>query len=342
MRTSEIADVCAALANQTGAGIPLAEAVTLLAQLQPRHAEMWKGIGAEIARGGELSTLLSSVWPESLIATIRAGEESGQLSAVCSQIEESIEVSRTAFGVLAQLLYPVGVMVAGLCSSLFFMAFVIPILMRSLMGGSQQQPSMILRIGMWLNEIITGNVTLASLLASCIVSGVGYWITTGRAITHVQMALLRVPGIAPQAAGIFYALWAKTLATMTSAGIPVMQAIPLSVPSLPPPLRASVQAVYQSLDMSTPLGVAVQSTGASDERARLPFYIVNAFKVAEQTGLLDRELIRVSPIMIRDATRRIKKISSVCMLLSMSIAGALLVVPMGAYYTELFSMIGRV
>lgn len=342
MKIAEIADVCAALANQTGAGIPLAESVTLLAQLQPKHAELWKSVAQEIAVGGSLSQALSKFWPEGIIASIRAGEESGRLSEVCAQIEESIEVRRTAFGVLAQLFYPAGVMCAGACSAFFFLAFVIPTLMRSLTGASQQQPSMVLGFGIWINGVIMENVTLSVLVFSSIVGALIFWVVSGRALMHAQIAMLRVPGIAPQAAAIFYALWAKTLAIMTGAGIPVMQAIPLSIPSLPLPLQESVRAVYQGLDRSQPLGVAVQPENSTDPRTKLHFYIVNAFKVAEQTGSLDRELSRAAPIMVRDATRKIKKVSSVCMLVAMSSAGSLLVLPMGAYYTELFTMIGKV
>lgn len=342
MKITEIADVCAALANQTGAGIPLAESVNLLAQLQPKHAELWKSVAQDISVGGSLSQALSRFWPEGIIASLRAGEESGRLSEVCAQIEESIEVRRTAFGVLTQLFYPVGVMAAGACSSLFFLAFVIPILMRSLTGATQQKPSVVLGIGMWLNEAIMGNVTAATLIFASVTGGLIFWVISGRALVHAQIAMLRVPAIAPQASAIFYALWAKTLAIMTGAGIPVMQAIPLSILSLPEPLQDSVQAVYQGLDRSQPLGVAVQPQSTDDPRNKLHFYIVNAFKVAEQTGSLDRELSRAAPIMIRDATRKIKKVSSICMLFAMSTAGTMLVLPMGAYYTELFSMIGKV
>ena len=342
MKIAEIADVCAALANQTGAGIPLAESVNLLAQLQPKHADLWKSVAQDIAVGGTLSEALSKFWPEGIIASIRAGEESGRLSEVCAQIEESIEVRRTSFGVLTQLFYPVGVMAAGACSSLFFLAFVIPILMRSLTGATQQQPSAVLGLGIWLNGAIMENVTVATLCFASVVGALIFWIISGRAVVHAQIAMLKMPGIAPQAAAIFYALWAKTLAIMTGAGIPVMQALPLSILSLPDPLQDSVRAIYQGLDRSQPLGIAVQAQSAEDPRAKLHFYIINAFKVAEQTGSLDRELSRAAPIMIRDATRRIKKVSSVCMLISMSAAGSMLVLPMGAYYTELFTMIGKV
>lgn len=341
MRMDEIADVCAALANQTGAGIPLADAVMLLVQLQPRQGEMWASVSREISRGGTLSKAVEPIWPEDIVAAIAAGEESGELSRVCAQIENAIEVRRSAFGVLAQLFYPLGILVAGCVASMFFLFFVIPTLMQSLVNGSHHRPSAILAFGIYVNSLIVGNVTGASVVLSAIGLSLFLWVVSGRAVQHAQAAMLSMPGIAPQAAAIFYALWARTLGIMTGAGIPIMRALPLSVMSLPVSLRDSVRAIHAGLDQSQPLGRAVQPDNAFDERSKLHFYIVNAFKVAEQTGVLDVELDRAAPIMIRDATRRIKKVSGLCMLVAMVLAGTMLVLPMGAYYSELFSMIGK-
>ena len=61
-----------------------------------------------------------------------------------------------------------------------------------------------------------------------------------------------------------------------------------------------------------------------------------------RTGTVDIELGRAAPIMVKDASRVIERMANITSAIAMAIAGALLVIPLGSYYTELFKTIQRI
>lgn len=342
MNQDEIADACAALSNQTSAGIPIAAAVEMMARLQPRFRDVWTSIAKETARGTKLSESLTGMWPPAAIAMVKAGEEAGEISSVFEQIEQSVEVRKAAFGVLTKIYYPFFTLIGGVCSSLFFLAFVIPNLIKALTGSGGGNPSFVLRLGIALNAFITTHWALMTTVGTVLGAVLVLWIVSGRAAKDMQSIMLRIPLLQEHAASIFYAVWAKTVATMTSAGIPIMQAIPLSIQSLPDPLQPSVRRIQLAIEKNTSLGTCADPEMVGDDRERLPSYIINAFKVAGETGDLSAELERASPILIKGATRSIEKVIGAMVPLAMAASGMMIVIPLGAYYTELFALVRKI
>lgn len=337
----EIADACSALSNQVLAGIPLAEATERLASIQRKYAPFWLEAGRNAGRGQPLSSALGEAWPETYVASIKVGEESGRVGEVCSDIEQSIEVQNTAFGVLGKLIYPVAIIIAGLVVSIFFLAFVIPQLMKAIDGG-ERSPSVVLQIGLRMNDFIMENGLLTAGLTAGLVGGLTVWVASGAAGRHFYEIILRAPFLREQVSMIFFAIWARVLALMTTSGLPIMTALPLSIQVLPAPLQPAIRRIKHALDQNVPLSKAVQPDMKGDDRELIPFYISNAFRIAEQTGTLDMELGRAAPIMVKDASRVIERIANIASAIAMAIAGALLVIPLGSYYTELFKTIQRI
>lgn len=339
MKQRDIADACAALSNQVSAGIPLTEVVSRMGRLQPKYGALWHEAHQVVYRGGTLSSALKDAWPEIYVATLKAGEQSGRMEAVCREIDQSIELQASAFSELNKLIYPAIILVAGLSMSTFFLGFVIPNLMKSL--DSQRDPSLILQFGIWLNHVILDNWISAAIVAGSGVVTLAYWIASGKAEESFYMFLLKLPYLGEKSADIFFAIWGKTLSLMVGAGMPIMSAMPMSIATMPPALQSSIRRVFHALAQNLPIGRAVEADMPGDDRERIPFYLGNAFRIAEQTGALDVELDRSVPILIRDTKRAISRLSSTANYAAMAVSGCLLAVPIGAYYIEFLKAIRR-
>jgi type II secretory pathway component PulF len=69
---------------------------------------------------------MSGVWPTALVNALKAGEESGKVTDVLSQISESLNLQKTINEALSGLVYPAGVIVAALLNFLGLMVFAVP------------------------------------------------------------------------------------------------------------------------------------------------------------------------------------------------------------------------
>lgn len=342
MKPIDIAEACAALANQAAAGIAITPAVKMMASLQPKYSATWLEIERETARGTPLSKCLEPIWPTGFVAMVRAGEEAGSIDKVLKEIDQSIGVRQKAFGVLNRIYYPIITIIGGVSASIFFLAFVIPSMVKSLAGGGGATTSPVLAFGIALNTFITTHITGVATIAAMAIGAFVLWIYSGRAGSDLQSLMLRMPMVKLHVSKIFYAVWAKTLATMTAAGIPIMAAIPLSIPSLPPQLQPSVRRIQLAIERNSPLGTCANAEMVGDDRERLPAYIVNAFKVAGETGDLADQLNRAAPILIDESTRAIIRSTNLLVNLATIVSGFIAIIPIAAYYQELFSLVKRV
>jgi len=340
MNLKEIASSAAALGNQIKAGIPVDQALRRLAVMQPSYAEFWTQASMASQSGRPLSDLLAEVWPNAVVSAVRAGERSGKLDEVFGRIEETIELQLSLRGALAKLAYPIGMGVAGLAVFLGFMIFVLPSLAKSLDTKSQ---SFIFELSTWMSAFAHENwVAVVVGLAVGIIALVS-WLRTEAAKSLILEILLRVPLVKDALRDMYFGLWANYMAMMFAAGITTTEGLTITSELLPADLKESVRVFERDLSlnnrtMSDAADPVKQPPG--DPRAIWwPFYIANAFIVADQTGEVDKELLRVAPSLIKDGVKTLNQVIAVANAIALALSAFLIVSPLAAYYVEIFSAI---
>lgn len=348
MSLKHIGATASALGNQVGGGIPLDQAVNRMAQMQPDRSEFWLRAVQEIRAGRPLSASLAEVWPEALVSAVVAGEQSGRIEEVLQRINDTIEIQLTLRKAMNQLVYPIAMAIGGVVVFLVFMIVVIPLLAKVLAGtsGSHGQESLIFQLSTWLAATVKENY----LTLGAVVVGGAYalwaWLQTPKAKEDIMAFLLGIPVVKEALRDMFFGLWARYMAIMVSAGIPTISALSLTAPVLPTTLRESVELferdlAYNNKTMSESADKA--QLPDTDPRARWwPIYISNAFIVAEQTGDIDRELLRAAPSLIKEGVARLEFVIMVATGVTMAVAGILIVSPLAAFYSQLFATIRSV
>lgn len=339
MSLKEIGTTAAALGNQIGAGIPIDQALSRMAQMQPQYSDFWHRTVQDIRSGHLLSDSLQEVWPKSLVSAVKAGEQSGRIDNIFKRIDETIELQLSLRSTVMQLGYPIGMGIAGLIVFLGFMVFVLPMLAKSLNSKSQ---SAIFEFSSWLSALVLGNAVALGIAAGLGVFTLIAWMKTPQAQASILEFCLNIPVLKDALGSMYFGLWSNYMAMMVSAGIPTTQALLLTAPILPGVLGESIE-VFES-DLSANKSIAASSDLATlpndDLRAIWwPFYISNAFLVGEQTGEIDKELLRVAPALIKDGVTTMNRVVSIANVVALAISAALIVSPLAAYYAEIFSSI---
>lgn len=340
MNLSEIGASAAGLGNQMQAGIPLDQALTRLVQMQPSYADFWAHSVVSVQSGRLLSDCLSEVWPATLVGVVQAGEKSGKLENIFGRIEETIELQQELRSQVLKLAYPLGMGVAGVAVFIGFMVFVLPTLGKSLDTGST---SLIFKVSSWMAEFANENwmVVLTGMVAGVI--ALVSWLRTPEAQDSIMETLLTVPVVKDALRDLYFGLWANYMAMVAAAGIPTNQALEMTAVVLPAGMRDSVLVFERDLTVnhrSMSEAVDLPALAADDPRvAWWPMYICNAFIIAEQTGTIDKELLRVAPPLIKEGRKTLDAVIATANVAALALAATFIISPLAAYYVEIFSAI---
>jgi type IV pilus assembly protein PilC len=332
-KSQSIEAAASALGNQLAAGIPLREATGRMARLQPEHAELWREISEILSRGGRLSTELTDVWPDGIVAAIRAGEESGTLQDVFKRIAKSLEVAAQVKKIFSKLMSPLAAFGAGFGVFLFFMIGVIPKLQAGL-GGSEQ--SLVFKVSTWMHDTVMSGWPF--ILGGLVVSGyLAYqWVKSpGSMDTLIELGN-RQPKLGGALRSLFFGMWAYQLAMLDAAGLPMKQQLLLSVKTLPECYRLGVTNMADEVEKR---GIADSADSEKqideDPRREWPFYIVTAFITAHETGRLDEEMQRCAPILVEEGLKQITAVLAVADLFAKLCASVMIGLPLMAYFSQM-------
>lgn len=340
MTLKETGAAAAALGNQVAAGIPVDQALTRLVQMQPGYAEFWTRAALLVQSGRPLSEALVEVWPAALVSAVKAGERSGKLEGVLARIEENVDLQLSLRTTLFKLAYPVGMGLAGLAVFVGFMLFVLPGLAKSLATKSQ---SFVFELSTWMSAFVFENWTMLLAVGGAGVAALIMWLRTPEAQGLILELLLEIPVVKTALRDMYFGLWSNYMAMMVAAGITTSEALKLTGSVLPAELKESIAVFERDLsanNRSIYEAANLSKLPAADARVKWwPFYISNAFLVAEQTGEIDRELLRVAPSLIKEGVKTMNTVIAAANVVALAVSAFLIVAPLGAYYTEIFSAI---
>lgn len=309
--------------------------------MQPNYAEFWVRTMQEVQSGRLLSNSLGEVWPKTLVSAVRAGEQSGKMDSVLGRIEETIELQLSLRGTIMKLAYPAGMGIAGLGVFIGFMVFVLPMLAKS--PGRTGASSPIFQLSAWLSVFILDNAMTLAIGLGVGIAVLIAWLKTEEARSLILDACLALPVIQDALRDMYFGLWANYMALMVAAGLPTTMALKLTAPVLPGALRESIEVFEHDLSANNRTlsdSADLAKLGKNDPRTKWwPFYISNAFIVAEQTGEIDKELLRVAPALIKEGIKTLNRVIAVANVVALAVSALLIVSPLAAYYNEIFSTI---
>lgn len=295
------------LASLLSAGVPLSRALVILQKetAHPAAREKWKEIHDLVVDGMSLADAMArspEVFPRVYVAMVEAGETGGFLDLVLAQIADfQAREKEMRAKLLAALLYPGILMCLALAVLVFLLVFFIPKFQTLFAGFGARLP--------WLTQVIVStsevirsygllvlvvDLTLAVMFRQWLVSPAGRRTWEG--------LILRVPVLGGLIAQYGMARFCRMLGTLLAAGVPLIQGLQVARRSLGNQIL--VDAVAGTIDKVK----EGQGLGASlrDCPRLFPGSVLEMISVAEESGKLDQELIRIADTTEAELDRRLK------------------------------------
>jgi general secretion pathway protein F len=297
--TSELSDLLAS-------GMTLANALNSLAGRRAGRAEdsIIGSLRDEIIRGTSLSDALA-LHPESFsrlyVNMIKAGEASGALDEVLGRLVEHFErMQELKEKVVMALTYPLIVLFMGVLVLAFSMIWVIPKfeLIFQQMNQALPLPTRIL-MGLSTFTVRYGWLVAALLGALAVAANTAIRTDKGRLVWHGL--ILRTPLVKRIVASGIYANFARTLGTLLSNGVPVLQALGVVEQTvgnvvIAQEIRNARERVTDGTTISGPLAAGQV----------FPPIMTDMLAIGEQTGDMPSALKHIAKRCENDLDRSIK------------------------------------
>ena len=283
------------LANLLAAGLPLSRALHLLRReaSHPGAKNVWGAVHDDVVGGTSLADALAK-WPKAFstvyVAMVRAGEAGGFLPIVLQQIADFRTREQDLRGkVKAAMVYPVVLGCLAVAVLIFLMTFFIPRfsgIFEEFGGKLPWLTRVIITISHWLTRY---GLFIGAAAVVLIVGGFRAAATEkGRRL--IERAMLHTPLLGKVVARFALVRFTRMLGTLAGAGVPLVASLRTAREALGN--RTLADSITHAIE-EVQRGAAL-SRSLADNAILFPASVIEMIAVAEETGRLDKELVRLS------------------------------------------------
>ena len=303
---SELADLVRELATALEAGLPLMQALRTVRR-QAAHKNMQAILDFIIERveaGVPFHVAAKEYGPpfdDMTTGMLRAADASGRTAEILHQLgdllERSVELRREVVGAIV---YPI--MIAGLIavSVVVLIAFVLPRVMKPILQANLDLP-LPTQILMGVSDFIAAWWLV--LAAAMLLAGVAWrnWLAKPANRLRFDTFLLGLPVVGRLVRDIAVARFTRTLGTLVSAGIPILNALKIVRDTL------GNQALMHAIDQVTDKVSTGQSLADPLERSgHFPPLLVQIVNIGERSGRLEQMLLHAAGSFDRQVNNSLK------------------------------------
>ena len=321
VRPPEVAIFTRQLATLLKAGIPLAEALSALAeQADNRKLQLiLAGVRQRVNEGGALADALAQhprVFPELYINMVRSGEAAGNLDAVLERLAEFLdEQIALASKVSSALTYPIVMAVLGSIVMGILMVVVVPQIATVFEDSGKSLP--------WNTRLLIFAAGIAGSywwvlipLIAAVVFGFRRWARTTRGRAIVDRLALRTWVLGPLLRYVAVARFSRTLATMLSSGVPLLTALEIVKKVLNNTvLERVVEQARDTIREGESIAATLKKSG------EFPSMMCHMVAVGERSGQLESMLENVAVAYERDVETKVGRLTALLSPLMIVIMG---------------------
>jgi type II secretory pathway component PulF len=295
------------LSNLLAAGVPLSRALVILTKeaSTPAAQSKWKEIHDLVVDGMSLADAMAKspeTFPRVYVAMVEAGETGGFLDVVLAQIADfQAREKEMRSKVLTAMLYPTILLCLALGVLVFLLVFFIPKFQTIFAGFGASLP-LLTQIIVSASELVRSYGVLLLLVIAIGGYLLRSWFVSEEGRRTWEGLILRAPVVGPLIAQFAMARFCRMLGTLLGAGVPLINALNVSRRSIGN--QVLVDAVANSIERvkeGKQLGPSLANC-----RALFAGSVLEMISVAEESGRLDQELVRIANVAEGDLDRQLK------------------------------------
>jgi general secretion pathway protein F len=295
------------LATLLQAGVTVREAVGALAKRESSASrrQVLNSLNASMAQGLSFSKALgqSNAFPQLLVATISASEQTGDLAVGLSRYaahQQSLRSVRDR--VVAACVYPMLLLTVGSLVVLLLLGVVVP-RFSTLISDQGRKLPLLSKLLMDWGQFVDKHAVVPFLLLFAFVAAVAFFIAQWKSPELRKKWLERIPGVTRVVREFQHLQLYRTTAILTARGITLHQALTYSMELLGPTDRARLRAGLIQLREGVAISRALSGCGLADVVA------TSMLSVAERSGALSEMLDRIADFYERSLQRNIDMVS---------------------------------
>ena len=327
------------------AGLPLVQCLEILAQQQENKyfQQILLQVRQDVEEGSTLSGAMARhprVFDQLYSNMVEAGETGGILDLILQRLSTFIEkIVKLKRDVVSALIYPAAVIILAVAAIAVIMIFVIPQFQNIFLGllGPGEPLPLPTRIVVGFSNFLAGWGGL-SILAVIIATVVGlkFYYKTPKGRKVIDTLLLKIPIIGPIFLKIGIARFSRTLSTLLSSGVPILQSLDITA-------RTAGNIVIEEAIIAIRTAVEQGKSFVEPLRASeiFPHMVAQMVGIGEQTGALDAMLGKIADFYEQEVDSAIANLLTLMEPALIGFLGVTIGSIVVSMYLPMFSLIGK-
>ncbi len=324
------------------AGLPLVQCLEILGDQEENRTFQTciNQVRSDVESGQSLADAMRKhpkVFDNLFTNMVAAGEAGGILDIILQRLSVYIEKAvKLKSQVKAALIYPVAIMVIAALVVFIILWKVIPVFAQLFSGLGGEMPFLTQMVISASNFVGRYFIFMFILL---VLGGmaISRWHKTYRGRRILDGALLKIPIIGMLLRKIAVARFCRTLATLTSSGVPILDGLEITAKTAGNAIiEDSVMSVRKSVEegktISEPLG----------ETKVFPAMVVQMINVGEQTGALDQMLSKIADFYEDEVDTAVAGLMKLIEPLMITVLGVVIGTIVAAMYLPLYSILNQI
>jgi type IV pilus assembly protein PilC len=331
-------------ATMIDAGLPIVQCLDILCNQTDNKlfAVILRDVKANVEQGATFSDSLKrhpKVFDSLYVNLVQAGEVGGILDTILSRLavynEKAIKLRRQLRGAMV---YPSAVLVIFTGVLGILLGWVIPSFKNIFKDlGSEDALPWLTQVVITVSETFIGYLPIFLILGVAGGFGVTYFYRTARGKKLIHSLMLKAPVMGPVLRKIAVARFTRTLGTLLSSGVPILDAMEIVA-------KTAGNVVVEDAIMYARVKISEGKNMASPlmETNVFPPMVVQMVGVGEQTGALDAMLGKIADFYEEEVDVAVAAMTSLIEPAMMVGIGGTVGVVLIAMYLPIFSIAGKI
>jgi type IV pilus assembly protein PilC len=343
--TKTLAVATKQLSSMIRTGLPLLEALNILSESSDDKTlkAVFKEASIGISRGATFQEILEKhpeVFDEMYLALVSAGETAGLLPEVLDREAKLLEsLSKIKGQIKSALTYPIAIFALTIIVIIIMLVFVIPIFVDMYSSSGADLPG----LTQFLVDASNAIKDPAFLMKTLPVIAVLFFLTkkqikTNKFINWRDSMLLKLPITKDLVTKSCLANFSRTLSSLNSAGVPILEALMISKRTLG---NRVFQRIADRMNTEIQAGQPIYKVLALEVKV-IPIMFTSMFRIGEETGELSEMVDKLADFYEDEVSTSVKSLTSVLeplMIVFVAIVVAFILVAM---YLPMFNMMSTV
>lgn len=334
--TKELAFNCRQMSAMMSAGLTLVKTLDILCKEQTSDAakDIWRDIYEDVQKGDSFSNALEKqhgCFPSFLISMISAGESSGSLDVIMQRMSDHYaKENRLNNKIKGAMIYPIVLLVLCIAVVIGLFTFIMP-MFRDMFTDPSQIPALTQAM-FSISDFLKARWYVLIAIVAIAIFGFIYGMKVPSFRLKVHRFIIKGPGFGPLVMQIYTGRFARTLSSLYSSGLPMVECLQRSSAILGNSyIDSKFENVIAEVKQGEPLSAAIQRTEIFDSMFCSIIY------VGEESGALDDILEKTSDYYDEESDSAIQRLIGIMEPVMIIILGVMVGFVVAAVLPALYS-----